>query len=119
MDAQRRPVTPSMIARKSSRPVGSGTTTLRQRLGNQAFSGMSEIESHSKGSPQTRSSANQAKLTVSPEDDVDHKLMILRCRRSERSGSTRIIGVLPVDVSAANMTAGSQGPSAQFQSDES
>ena len=71
MDAQRRPVTPSMIARKLSRPEGSGITTLRQRLGNQGVQRlMSEIVGHSKRTAQTRSPAIQAKLTISQPGDA-------------------------------------------------
>ena len=69
-ESQRRALPPSTVARKSSGPEPSGAYTLRQRLGNQGTQRlMSEIIGQSNRGAQTRSSAIQAKLTISQPGD--------------------------------------------------
>ena len=73
-EGQRRALPPSIVARRSSGPEYSGTNTLRQRLGHQGVQRlMSEIISHSRSSEPLRSTAIQAKLTVSQPADAHER----------------------------------------------
>ena len=73
-DSQRRAVAPSIVSRKSNGSECSGTSTLRQRIGNQGVQRlMSDIVSHSKGSAPLRSPSIQTKLIVSQPTDAHER----------------------------------------------